>query len=313
MNTLYFHIGLTKTGTTFLQKELFPKLKGINYVKENEPNLRRLLIKILDKESLIFNSNECKKEVIKYLKPNQANLISNETLSGYPYIQYRDRVSILDKLHHMFPKAKIIVGIRSQPEMISSFYNQYVQMGGVKKPKDFIYSWEIDKERPYFDSLDLETLKYSYYLKAIEDKFGRENLYIYVYEDMNKDLIYFVNGMLSFLKEKDEVELSNIRYNLSLDNKQLKILRFINIFFKSKFNPSGLIRREYFFPKIGVITPNMLVQLLHLINKRTNIPKRMLFSNYDNNKLKDYYREDNKFIDYYYGLKLATNHKGIYY
>ena len=35
---IYFHVGLAKTGSTFLQNNFFPKLKDIKYIPVTEKN-----------------------------------------------------------------------------------------------------------------------------------------------------------------------------------------------------------------------------------------------------------------------------------
>ena len=55
---IVIHLGLHKTGTTFLQQEIFPKLAGVNY-------------------KVYFDEN-------KYEFNDEINLISCESLSGSP-------------------------------------------------------------------------------------------------------------------------------------------------------------------------------------------------------------------------------------
>ena len=56
--SMIVHVGLHKTGTTFLQREIFPKIKNVNYNRD------------------VF--------WVKNYK-NKINVISNEWLSGQPY------------------------------------------------------------------------------------------------------------------------------------------------------------------------------------------------------------------------------------
>lgn len=309
---IYLHIGLVKTGTTFLQIEVFPKLKKVNYVclDDNDSYQRQIFKKILDQESLLFEVNRTKDDLLRHFDPNKDNLLSIEMLSGSPNIQYRDRLNILEKLYALFPDAKIIVGIRSQSEMISSVYNQYVAMGGTKSIKKFIYSWGNDYERPYCDSLDLDTFKYSYYLKAIQDRFGKRNMYIYLYEDMQNDINAFIKGMLGFLGETEEISFKNTRHNPSFGILQIRLCRVLNFFFESKHNPAGFLPRVCDLPFIGKMTPATVIKRLKCLGakKSVDLPRNQPFD-----RLKEYYFEDNKFIDKYYGLDLKKKHGSVYY
>jgi len=44
---IVFHLGLHKTGTTFLQQEIFPKLSGVNYKVYFDENKYELMMKLI--------------------------------------------------------------------------------------------------------------------------------------------------------------------------------------------------------------------------------------------------------------------------
>jgi len=104
------HIGLHRTGTTFLQKEIFPKLDGIKYVY-----------------SKIINSE------------TKGILISEEGLSGIPTKLYdgSEVYSTVDSLSRLYPDAKIILCIRNKDIWVRSVYSQYIKSGGTKTFKQF--------------------------------------------------------------------------------------------------------------------------------------------------------------------------------
>ena len=60
MKTLFIHIGLPKTGTSFLQEEIFKKLQDINYIDiRNKKN--RELLDFLEMFKSGLSKESCKK------------------------------------------------------------------------------------------------------------------------------------------------------------------------------------------------------------------------------------------------------------
>ena len=85
---LFFHVGMHKTGTTFLQQAVFPHWRGINYVPW--PHLELLL----------------------RLDDNKINLVSREGLSGKNWAHYEERERSLQRLAELFPASRILISFR---------------------------------------------------------------------------------------------------------------------------------------------------------------------------------------------------------
>jgi len=107
MKEIYIHVGLPKTGTTFLQEEIFKKMK-VRYIRG------------VDFRKYCFHRDK-------------KTIISEETLSGDPYSKVDNRYIIAENLHKLFPDAKIIVGLRNPKDLIESLKSQYIRGGGVFK------------------------------------------------------------------------------------------------------------------------------------------------------------------------------------
>ena len=108
---LYLHIGLPKTGTTFLQKVLFPEFRGVRYLSKERVNrfLDDRKIKFLFHQSpRIWRSDAAAQELIGWLievANGQPTLISEECIhnglfpprSSRPYSDvYRGRMAGYD-------------------------------------------------------------------------------------------------------------------------------------------------------------------------------------------------------------------------
>ena len=103
---LYFHVGLHKTASTYLQRLVFPKWPGISYLRHR--NIEYFL-RLPDTE--------------KYL-------ISCEGLSGATFATLDERCRGFARLAQMFPSANAIIGFRPHGGFMASLYSQYLRYGG---------------------------------------------------------------------------------------------------------------------------------------------------------------------------------------
>jgi len=106
---VYLHIGTIKTGTKFLQKKVFPKLKDIKFFWK--PKLSYAL-------------------TFPYFYPKI--LISDERLSGWceHKLDPSWRTHVFDSLKQMYPNAKIIITLRKdEDEFWESNYAQAQYQG----------------------------------------------------------------------------------------------------------------------------------------------------------------------------------------
>lgn len=126
---LYLHIGLHKTGTTFLQEAVWPFWKGLYYA--GKPYGIRPLEGFLN-------------------APYNACLFSNEHFTTAPTGDFmvrrgpgipswaQHRQQRIERLYSLLPNASIILGLRRQPELVRSLYSQYLVWGGYRKIEEFV-------------------------------------------------------------------------------------------------------------------------------------------------------------------------------
>ncbi len=107
MSEIYLHVGTIKTGTTFLQMDVFPKVKNLQYY--HMINLRTALV-ISSKTK--FSNNKI--------------LISDEIFTGFHIEMHGPefRIKMFNILKLLFPDAKIIVTFREQESFLKSAHNQ---------------------------------------------------------------------------------------------------------------------------------------------------------------------------------------------
>ena len=125
MSEIYLHIGTIKTGTKFLQKNVFPNIEGIKY--SWKPNLSSAL-------------------TYEDVYPNAKILISDERLSGWceTMLPVSWRLKTLKKLKLLYPNAKIIITLRTTKEEFNE--SHYAQICSVRQfrgtYKEFLTVWD---------------------------------------------------------------------------------------------------------------------------------------------------------------------------
>lgn len=238
MRKIYLHLGYHKTATTFLQRSIFPKMKNVNYIRQKyiQKDLRRIRVNKLSDLKIenirdYFNSFNNRKPM----------LISYEGFSGSPFAPRKSKTqsSILKDLRRIFPASdydvSVIVGIREQVELLTSLYVQHVHQGGIMDAKHFIKYCK--------NNGSLRNFHYQIYLKGIEEGFGKDNLYLMIYEDFKQNESKEMLKLLNYMGEPEipqyEREGNVRKANKSYGTMQVAIGRKLNRFFKTPIHPKG--------------------------------------------------------------------------
>ncbi len=162
---IILHIGLHKTGTTFLQQEIFPKLKGVNY-------------------KFYYDMQDYK------IKDGYINLISCENLSGSLLSSIKfgafERKALLYGMKALYPNARIIVGFRNKEKWLRSVYVQHIKQGRLYRSYN-----------SFLETVPTEFVDFDSYECLIRELF--DDVYVYHFEDLKKDVDSFVRGICDFI------------------------------------------------------------------------------------------------------------------
>lgn len=244
MKKIYIHVGLHKTGTTFLQKNIFPFLKKTFCIipPYTGEKLDLALNKLQYADDIYYDPNEIVREV-ENIKSDQI-LISDESLSGVADFNCINRSLIANRLSNSFPDSEIILFLRGQKDIINSSYNQVIKVGKTCLTiDDYIYfpNRNISNRgltNRYYNSwyLNIHPDNYMYYelIKMYSQKFSK--VHVFLYEDFKENNIATANKLLSLMNDSlsNEVELKNIldstKENAKLSDKKINYIRYRNIF-----------------------------------------------------------------------------------
>lgn len=231
--TVYIHIGLMKTGTTFLQHFLFPILEA-NGLKT------------------FVDLGEARKSDAPYL-------ISNEGLCGPVYEEggmfNRFSRSVL-AIKDLFENPKIILCFREPSEFLLSSYKQYLHEGGVL-PFERFFSLQNSA------LVDRSDLLFSKYADFIKGEFDSESLLVYNFDSFRSDPSKAMEAIVAFL-DHEAIELDSVvtnrKANPSVPYKYERTLRFLNRMDQKLKRRTGLRLRLKLFGKL--LSPRTFSQYL---------------------------------------------------
>ncbi len=190
---VFFHVGLGKTASTYLQYKVFPKLKGICYIQRTR-----------------YKKSP---EIIKH-KSNKKFLVSREFDR-----QMEREVSHFSK---HFPQTMPIIILRRQDSWIASQYRRFVKNG---RPFSFKEFFDVDNDTGVWKKKELF---FREKIRILEKYFKNKPLVLF-HDDLKKNPWEFIDRIAIYTGatyNKDAISLapSHKSYNI----KQLIILRKIS-------------------------------------------------------------------------------------
>ena len=209
------HIGLPKTGTTFLQNEIFPKLDGVE----------------------VYGTGMYSKDYDHTTKfpDDKTILITKESISSIRRTKDRaDRFTVIKRINREFPDAKVIVVFREINGWTRSIYSQYIRDGGVL---------EFDAFSKMINELNPDMSDYKKYESLLRELFS--DVLVLWHKDLKENSTLFVDKICKFIGTNTPTFNTGRRSNISLDKKAIERWRRINRFFKSYYNPKGYFPRKY--------------------------------------------------------------------
>ncbi|GJL83724.1 MAG: hypothetical protein DHS20C01_33580 [marine bacterium B5-7] len=112
---VFYHAGLGKVASTYLQKSVFPALENIHYIPRNRFRQHSRIIKAGEHDRYLI-SRECGKYLDRRLK----------------------------EIHSQYPNAHILLFFRRHDQWIASHYRRYVKNGGHRPLDAYV---DIDGDR----------------------------------------------------------------------------------------------------------------------------------------------------------------------
>lgn len=236
-NQLCFHIGFHKTGSTWLQNELFLKSEYFNLINDfvrpwNDPIVSYLVRTPISE----FDQNYFTDTVKRKFTENRVNIISAERLSGHPISGGFDSADIAKKIKLSFPDAKIILVKRNISSFKHSTYKQVIMEGYPGSTHDFFEfnHWKIPgPSNAYF--------KQSFIQDIHIELFGSKNVLELSFEEFTVDKRAFIKSISNFCKIKIDYDFNKKIINKTRSNRRMRALRSLNKFRRTEYNPYPIL------------------------------------------------------------------------
>jgi Sulfotransferase family len=205
-NPVLVHVGLARTGTTWLQKHIFansphlftpadPSLPPMERAKQLGRRLCKdggeRLVNELDFDIAAFR-RECDAILVP---AGQRAVISSERLSGSVLSGGFDRAILARRIKAVFPEARILLVIREQRALLMSMYIQYLKYGGWHTIRDFVDP-PSDGRLPCFAP---SYLMYDRLIGLYQETFGKENVLVLPYELFASAIEDYVGAICAFI------------------------------------------------------------------------------------------------------------------
>ena len=243
------HIGYHKTGTNWLQRELFSgSATGYRWLgkrPESHP-----IWGIVNVRALEFDAADVRANLEPQLhKAENRGAVPSSRWSASPAIRSRaahDAGQIAERLRAVFPDSRVLAVIREQRTMIVSTYKQYVKAGGACTLEQVLdpptrQNWRV----PWFDFRHFE---YDHLIRRYHDLWGPENVLVLPYEQFIRDGRGFVERIAAFAGRPVPTDVLDRlpyakRYNASPSAATVSAVRRLRQFTpRTELNPAPLVQ-----------------------------------------------------------------------
>ena len=271
MSRVVLHLGMHKTATGTLQRQLFPKTQGLELFTTLDDDCREFIEMVTRKDPLYFNAGDAQALLRPRMSETNVNLISNESLSGPPYAGAIEggldhRSPILLNLKATYPDASVVLVIRRQDKLAASFYRQYLKSGGTRNVMRF-----FGKEPGKAPVFSLDRFEFSPYLRQLKELFNGR-LLIMPFESFVSDQSAFLKELAGFLDVEFPAITLERENSTRLGPTGMEISRLLNSLFRNLLNPGGLLPGVP-VKRFGKYRQTSPVQLMHDHAPKSRAPK----------------------------------------
>ncbi|MFP4664516.1 MAG: sulfotransferase [Bacteroidales bacterium] len=249
---IYFHVGLPRTASTFLQRKVFPQFKGILFVKKHD---------FKKHDQIIANAT----------KPV---LLSTEIDIG----KGRPNANKLFDFAEKYPEAKIILVLRRHDKWIASKYKYHIRKNGNLTFREF---FNLKENNGFFRR---EHLEYRKIIELLESIFQQKPLVMFQ-EEFKTAPEKSLNYLAEFCKaDFDYRSLKTSGVNTAFSEKQLRLLWQFNRRFTFDEAKHGKVEKKI---RAGLI--HTLAFLARFIPSRKS---NALIPESDLQEIQEAYKED---------------------
>jgi len=225
---LLLHVGFVKCASSWLQQRVF--LPDLGFAVPWKSMDNTVITKIVTPHPRRFRPNQVGEEFQEALQStcptDGVPVISCETLVGNPILGQFHGHEVAERLHAVFPKARVLICIREQVSMLFAIWAEYIRRGGV---------WGIDRfvglARPrqgYGPICRLDHLEYDLILAEYRRLYGAGSVLCLPVEMLRSDAGPFLSRLADFAGVGSLSNVDSRPVYKGLGAGTLKVLRILN-------------------------------------------------------------------------------------
>ena len=209
------HVGLPKTGTTFLQEEVFPNLSQVNYLGKRlalretrgvaylSEGISQFCHALLS-ETIHYREHEQRRLFERHVEPaledKRINLVSEESFSDGTV----DRGLIAERFCDLFGPVKFLIAIRRQQDLAQSMYSDFLKRIPDERTRHLNFDRWLEMhwrrlQGSWFERSELVRFQYYDLVAHYARLVGRDNVGVLVFEEMKDDPPCFTRRLAGFL------------------------------------------------------------------------------------------------------------------
>jgi hypothetical protein len=230
MTSPIVHIGFHKTGTTWFQDCVYPRVRNLRYVPR-----ARTQAALLEPSAFAFDAAEAARQLELASGPV---ILCEENLSGYPHnggLHGFLTQAVAQRIRATLPEARIVVFLRAQHEMIAACYQQYVRGGGTFSSQRYLWpsDWLRGAQSQTFKipRFSFDHFEYDRVIAHYSALFGAGRVHVYPYEALQRDARALLERFAKDLElELDLASVPMDKRNPSYSPAVLALTRVLNRF-----------------------------------------------------------------------------------
>lgn len=255
---VFLHLGMEKTGSSYLQKLFFPKLEGF------DPDISEKIIKFINMhrwQEGSLSAEQLAEAGKKFVSDSKGHiLVSEETFTGRPNSLRLEAKWIAQMFEAMFPQAKILIFIRRQDSYLESHYKMavlkysklnYTQYLSMREPADTagILDERLEKMsrgvsvNSGYGFTDYRVFSLEDIVSTYADIYGDENVFVMPYERLFKEFDDSFSKINTFLGTDVQTPPPSQYVNKGLTHSGFYATLFVNRYAPNHRGETGLVSR----------------------------------------------------------------------
>lgn len=256
---VFFHIGVERTGTKFLQKTIFPTYTSVFFINKNKYKKAKKII--------------ARKKYKRYLVSMELNLDNH----------FEDEIKDFSAT---FPNAKIIMVLRQQHSWLASHYKRIVKNGNNIAFRNML---DLKTGNSIYQITDL------YYMnkfKIVEKYFTIAPLYL-LYTDLKDNPVEFLKKIANYVGEPFNEKILNLnKRHASYSENQLKALQKVMKYVNISRNKPTKYKIINFLHRLYVDSIRYTVFFIAKNLPNSKFRKSPLINPEELQQVEDYYKKD---------------------